>query len=187
MPRSPPLSYGDGWITENPLGPLRFYWISNPSLEFTGIGFSRRQIPFVGFKLCRNRIVRPEHFLELWGLLLLLGRRSHRVISSFGGIGASGDWRRGANIDPVHAEVIALWWAAITAAIMQQYHNNGLLDEFVADHKPSHPLHFHRKNMSQFICYTRLPWTACNALNNVFQHRIPTAYLICCTNVIYVV
>ena len=25
MPRSPPLSYGDGWITENPLGPSYIY------------------------------------------------------------------------------------------------------------------------------------------------------------------
>jgi len=50
-----------------------------PFLNFTGIVFGRRQIPFVGFKLCRNRIVRLENLLELRGLkglLLLLGRRS---------------------------------------------------------------------------------------------------------------
>jgi len=45
----------------------------------------------------------------------------------------------------------------------------------------------HRKNPSLFICCTRLPLTACKALDNVFQHRIPTSHLICCTNVMYVV
>ena len=45
----------------------------------------------------------------------------------------------------------------------------------------------HRKNLSQLICCTRLPLTACKALDNVFHHRIPTCALICCTNVIYVV
>jgi len=46
---------------------------------------------------------------------------------------------------------------------------------------------WHRKNPSQLICWTRLPLTACKALDNVFHHRIPTCALICCTNVTYVV
>jgi hypothetical protein len=61
-------------------------------------------------------------------------------MSSVGGAGASGDWGRGANIDPVHAQLIAR--TAITAVTVQQYYNKGLLDVFVADHKPPHPLHF---------------------------------------------
>jgi len=51
----------------------------------------------------------------------------------------------------------------------------------------SHVCRIHRKNPSQLICCTRLPLTVYKALDNVFQHRIPTAHLICCTNVIYVV
>jgi len=45
----------------------------------------------------------------------------------------------------------------------------------------------HRKNPSQSICCTRLPLIACEALDNVSQHRIPTCVLIRCTNVLYVV
>ena len=110
-----------------------------PFLNFTGIGFGRRQIAFVGFKLCRNGIVRPA--TESTGVVrIVTPAREEKLMSSFGGAGASGDWGRGANIDPVHAEVIAR--TSITAVTMQQNYNTGLLDMFVADHKPPRHLHF---------------------------------------------
>ena len=98
-----------------------------PFLTFTGIGFGRHQIAFVEFMLCRNGIVRPA--TESTGVVrIVTPAREEKLMSSFGGAGASGDWGRGANIDPVHAEVIAC--TSITAVTMQQYYNKGLLDVF---------------------------------------------------------
>jgi len=78
-----------------------------PFLNFTGIGFGRRQIAFVGFKLCRNGIDRPER--ESIGVLgIVTPAGEEKLMSRFGGAGASGDWDqwREANIDSIHAEVI---------------------------------------------------------------------------------
>jgi len=87
-------SFSIGWV------------IPGTFLNFTGIGFGRRQIAFVGFKLCRKGKVRFER--ESIGVLgIVTPAGEEKLMSRFGGAGANGDWGRGANIDSVHAEVIA--------------------------------------------------------------------------------
>jgi len=91
-------------------------------------------------------------------------------MSSFGGAGTSGDWGRGVNVDPVHAEVIAR--TVITAATMQLHYNKGLLDEFVAAHTLSDPLHFKLcKACSSCIAHEANTESACSITNLISDLR----------------
>ena len=78
-------------------------------------------------------------------------------------------------------------WSSPVDSIWRQNVNPADLRSYPLSETQGQSRSEHRKNPSQLICCTRLPLTAYKALDNVFQHQIPTAHLICCTNVIYVV
>ena len=58
MPRSPPLSYGDGWITENPLG---------PSIHYVKLGKKGRESSKRNYYIISPRVViKAIMIISLW-------------------------------------------------------------------------------------------------------------------------
>ena len=77
MPRSPPLSYGDRWITENPLGPsLSNTWCMHSSGDFVSTG-NQSQVFFSALEADkRANLIRNKLMVRTISHILLISSRS---------------------------------------------------------------------------------------------------------------